>query len=256
MISIQGLTKRFGALTAVDNLSLEVPTGMIVGLLGPNGAGKTTTLKMVTGMLKPDSGTAIINGIDVVKYPVDAKRILGFVPDSAAVYESLTGLEFLLMIASLYGVGEDKAVPRIWQFLNLFDLDEDTLTKKLLGTYSKGTRRKIVIIAALLHNPQVVLLDEPLDGLDPNAAVGFKALLESLAREGKTIVYSSHILDVVERVCDRVAILIAGNLQVEGTPAELLAAYEMDTLESLFIRLTGQSEVEARAQVFARSMSS
>jgi ABC-2 type transport system ATP-binding protein len=160
------------------------------------------------------------------------------------------------MIASLYGIGEDKAVPRIWQFLNLFELEEDTLTKKLLGTYSKGTRRKIVIIAALLHNPAVVLLDEPLDGLDPNAAVGFKALLESLAREGKTIVYSSHILDVVERVCDRVAVMAAGKLQVEGTPSELLAAYEMDTLESLFTRLTGQKEIEVRAQVFARSMSS
>src|SRR3954470_12624371 len=218
MISIRGLTKRFGGLTAVDDLTLEVPTGMIVGLLGPNGAGKTTTLKMVTGMLKPDAGTAVICGVDVVKYPTDAKRLLGFVPDSAAVYESLTGLEFLLMIASLYGIGEDKAVPRIWQFLNLFDLEEDTLTKKLLGTYSKGTRRKIVIIAALLHNPQVVLLDEPLDGLDPNAAVGFKALLESLAREGKTIVYSSHILDVVERVCDRVAVMAAGKLQGGGPP--------------------------------------
>ncbi len=256
MISIQGLTKRFGALTAVDNLSLEVPAGMIVGLLGPNGAGKTTTLKMVTGMLKPDAGTAFINGVDVVKYPVDAKRLLGFVPDSAAVYESLTGLEFLLLIASLYGVHEDKAIPRIWQFLNLFEIEEDTLTKRLLGTYSKGMRRKIVIIAALLHNPDVVLLDEPLDGLDPNAAVSFKALLEGLAREGKTIVYSSHILDVVERVCDRVAIVVAGKIQVEGTPSELLAAYEMDTLESLFTRLTGQTEVEARAQVFARSMSS
>src|SRR6188768_1470486 len=127
MISIRGLTKRFGGVTAVDDLSLEVPTGMIVGLLGPNGAGKTTTLRMVTGMLKPDSGTAFINGVDVVKYPVDAKRLLGFVPDSGAVYEALTGLEFLLMIASLYGVSEEKAVPRIWQFLNLFEMDEDTL---------------------------------------------------------------------------------------------------------------------------------
>jgi ABC-2 type transport system ATP-binding protein len=256
MISIQGLTKRFGSLMAVDNLSLEVPAGMIVGLLGPNGAGKTTTLKMVTGMLKPDAGTAQICGVDIVKHPTEAKRLLGFVPDTAAVYESLTGLEFLLMIASLYGLKEDKAIPRIWQFLNLFEFDEDTLTKKLLGTYSKGMRRKIVIIAALLHNPRVVLLDEPLDGLDPNAAVGFKALLESLAQEGKTIVYSSHILDVVERVCDRVAIMVAGHLQVQGTPSELLATYEMDTLESLFTRLTGQTEVEARARVFARSMSS
>lgn len=254
MISIQGLTKRFGAQTAVNQLTMDVPPGMIVGLLGPNGAGKTTTLKMVTGMLKPDAGTALICGVDVVTHPTEAKRLLGFVPDSGAVYESLTGLEFLLMIGALYGISEEEARPRIRQFLDFFELDEATLTSKLLGAYSKGMRRKVVITAALLHNPRVVLLDEPLDGLDANAAVGFKALLETLAREGKTIVYSSHILDVVERVCDRVAIMAKGELLVEGTPADLIKSHQAETLESLFTQLTGLGGLEARAETFAKSL--
>lgn len=254
MISIQGLTKRFGAQTAVDHLMLDVQPGMIVGLLGPNGAGKTTTLKMITGMLAPDAGTALICGVNVVTQPLEAKRLMGFVPDSGAVYESLTGLEFLLMIGALYGIAEDEARPRIRQFLDFFELDELTLQSKLLGAYSKGMRRKVVITAALLHNPKVVLLDEPLDGLDANAAVGFKALLETLAREGKTIVYSSHVLDVVERVCDRVAIMAQGKLLVEGTPEDLQRQHGADTLEQLFTRLTGLSGLEARAQSFAKNL--
>ena len=254
MITIQGLTKHFGTQTAVNNLSLEVQPGMIVGLLGPNGAGKTTTLKMLTGMLKPDSGTALICGVDVVTHPMEAKRLLGFVPDSGAVYESLTGLEFLLMVAALYGISEDEARPRIRQFLDFFELDELTLSSKLLGAYSKGMRRKVVITAALLHNPKVVLLDEPLDGLDANAAVGFKALLETLAKEGKTIVYSSHVLDVVERVCDRVAIISKGMLIEDGTPKELISRHNVGTLEQLFTQLTGITGLEARAESFAKNV--
>jgi ABC-2 type transport system ATP-binding protein len=255
VISLQQLTKGFGGPTlAVDRLSLEVPAGQILGLLGPNGAGKTTTLKMVTGMLAPDFGTALICGVDIVRQPLEAKRLLGFVPDSAAVYEALSGLEFLLMVAALYGIGEQQARPRIRQFLDFFELDEKTLTGKLLGAYSKGMRRKIVITAALLHNPRVVLLDEPLDGLDANAAVGFKALLETLAREGKTIVYSSHVLDVVERVCHRVAIIDKGVLRVDGTPQELLRQHGAATLEELLTRLTGVTGVEARAAEFAKHL--
>lgn len=254
MISLQKLTKIFGSQIAVDQLSLEVPPGTILGLLGPNGAGKTTTLKMVTGMLLPDAGTATICGVDIVKQPLEAKRLFGFVPDSGAVYEALTGLEYLLMIAALYGIGEDQARPRIRQFLDFFELDEATLSGKQLGAYSKGMRRKIVITAALLHNPKVVLLDEPLDGLDANAAVGFKALLETLAREGKAIVYSSHVLDVVERVCHRVAIIDQGKLRVEGTPAALLREHGAATLEQLFTQLTGVSGHEARAAEFAKNL--
>lgn len=254
MISIQGLIKGFSGTLAVDKLSLEVPAGQILGLLGPNGAGKTTTLKMVTGMLAPDGGTALIAGVDIRMHPLEAKRLLGFVPDSAAVYEALTGLEYLLLVAALYGIGEDDAKPRIRKFLDFFDLDERTLRGKLLGAYSKGMRRKVVITAALLHNPKVVLLDEPLDGLDANAALGFKALLETLAREGKTIVYSSHVLDVVERVCHRIAVIDKGRLLVDGTPAELMQQHGVATLEQLFTKLTGIAGVQARAADFAKNL--
>ena len=253
-LALQELTKTFGSQVAVDRLSLEVPGGTILGLLGPNGAGKTTTLKMVTGMLRPDSGTARICGVDIVQQPLEAKRLLGFVPDSGAVYEALTGLEYLLMIAALYGIDEATAQPRIRQFLDFFELDERTLRNKPLGAYSKGMRRKIVITAALLHNPKVVLLDEPLDGLDANAAVGFKALLETLAREGKAIVYSSHVLDVVERVCHRVAVVAEGKLMVDGTPADLLRQHGAATLEHLFTKLTGVAGHEARAAEFAKNL--
>jgi len=254
MLSISGLTKRFGLQTAVDGLTLEVPAGQIVGLLGPNGAGKTTTLKMLTGLLKPDSGRALIAGLDIVEQPVEAKRIFGFVPDSGAVYESLTGLEYLLMVASLYGIAENEATGRIKRFIDFFELGMETLEAKLLGAYSKGMRRKVVITAALLHNPKVVFLDEPLEGLDANAAVGFKALLETLAREGKTIVYSSHILDVVERICHRVAIISQGRLMVDGAPDALLREHHASTLEQLFTRLTGSIDLEQRAEDFAKTL--
>jgi ABC-2 type transport system ATP-binding protein len=253
MIHLQHLTKRFGAQTAVDDLSFEVPAGQILGFLGPNGAGKSTTLKMLTGMLDPTSGTATICGFDLLRQPIEVKRHVGFVPESGAVFESLTGLEYLEMVAALYAIPQEAALARIRQFIAFFDLSFETLTDKLLGAYSKGMRRKVVITAALLHNPPVVFFDEPLDGLDANAAVGFKALIQTLAHEGKTIVYSSHILDVVERVCDRVIIIDKGKMQVDGRPAELLEAHGADTLERLFTQLTGGTELERRAADFAKT---
>lgn len=253
MILLHQLTKHFGAQIAVDALSFEIPAGQIVGFLGPNGAGKSTTLKMLTGMLEPTSGTANICGFDLGRDPLEVKRRVGFVPESGAVFESLTGLEFLQMVAALYAIPEDAALARIRQFIAFFDLSFETLTDKLLGAYSKGMRRKVVITAALLHNPPVVFFDEPLDGLDANAAVGFKALIQTLAREGKTIVYSSHILDVVERVCDRVIIIDKGKLLLDGRPDELVAAHGAGTLERLFTQLTGGAELERRAEDFAKT---
>jgi len=253
MILLQHLTKRFGAQTAVDALSFEVPAGQILGFLGPNGAGKSTTLKMLTGMLEPTSGTATICGFDLLREPLEVKRRVGLVPESGAVFESLTGLEYLEMVAALYGIPQEAARARIRQFIAFFDLSFETLTDKLLGAYSKGMRRKVVITAALLHNPPVVFFDEPLDGLDANAAVGFKALIQTLDREGKTIVYSSHILDVVERVCDRVIIIDKGRMLVDGRPEDLVAAHGTDTLERLFTQLTGGTELERRAADFAKT---
>ncbi|HUR47881.1 MAG TPA: ABC transporter ATP-binding protein [Candidatus Saccharimonadales bacterium] len=253
MISLELLTKRFGAQTAVDALSFSIPAGQIVGFLGPNGAGKSTTLKMLTGMLEPTSGTATICGFNLGSEPLEVKRRVGFVPESGAVFESLTGLEYLQMVAALYAIPEEAARERIRQFIAFFDLSFETLTDKLLGAYSKGMRRKVVITSALLHNPPVVFFDEPLDGLDANAAVGFKALIQTLAREGKTIVYSSHILDVVERVCDRVLIIDKGRMILDGKPEELVASHNSGTLEKLFTQLTGGAELERRAEDFART---
>jgi ABC-2 type transport system ATP-binding protein len=247
------LTKCFGAQRAVQELSFSIPAGQIVGFLGPNGAGKSTTLKMLTGMLAPTSGSASICGLDLVKDTLEVKRQVGFVPESGAVFESLTGLEYLEMIAALYDIPAQAARERIQQFTAFFDLSFATLTDKLLGAYSKGMRRKVVITAALLHNPPVVFFDEPLDGLDANAAVGFKALIQTLAREGKAIVYSSHILDVVERVCDRVLIIDKGKLLLDGAPDELVAQHGSGTLERLFTQLTGGEELERRAADFAKT---
>ncbi|HUB25365.1 MAG TPA: ABC transporter ATP-binding protein [Tepidisphaeraceae bacterium] len=253
MVVLDHLSKCFGAQTAVDSISFSVPAGQIVGFLGPNGAGKSTTLKMLTGMLEPTSGTASVCGFDLLKQPLEVKRSVGFVPESGAVFESLTGLEYLEMVAALYGIGRDAARQRIQQFITFFDLSFETLTEKLLGAYSKGMRRKVVITSALLHNPPVVFFDEPLDGLDANAAVGFKTLIQTLAQEGKTIVYSSHILDVVERVCHRVIIIDKGRVLVDGKPDELVAAHNSGTLEKLFTQLTGGAALEQRAQDFART---
>jgi ABC-2 type transport system ATP-binding protein len=256
MISLQRLTKRFGTQTAVDALSFDIPAGQIVGFLGPNGAGKSTTLKMLTGMIEPSEGMATVCGFDLQRQTLEVKRRVGFVPESGAVFESLTGLEYLEMISALYAIPLDAARARIQQFIAFFDLSFETLTDKLLGAYSKGMRRKVVITAALLHNPPVVFFDEPLDGLDANAAVGFKALIQTLAREGKTIVYSSHILDVVERVCDRVIIIDKGRLLLDGRPDQLVAAHGAATLERLFTQLTGGAELERRAEDFARTFRS
>jgi ABC-2 type transport system ATP-binding protein len=252
-IVAENLTKRFGTQLAVDGLSFAIPPGQIVGFLGPNGAGKSTTLKMLSGMLAPTSGAARLCGFDIAAQPLEVKSRIGFVPESAAVFESLTGLEYLEMVAALYRIPAAEARERIGQFLAFFDLAFITLTEKLLGAYSKGMRRKVAITAALLHNPPVVFFDEPLDGLDANAAAGFKALLQTLAREGKTILYSSHILDVVERVCHRVIIIDKGRLLRDGTPEALVAENNDGTLERLFIRLTGGGQLEERAQSFAKT---
>lgn len=253
MIKLDKLTKFFGKQLAVDSLSFEIPAGQIVGFLGPNGAGKSTTLRMLTGMIRPSSGQATIAGHDLQAETIQVKQKVGFVPESGAVFESLSGLEYLEMVAALYGIPQSAARVRIRQFITFFDLSFETLTDKLLGAYSKGMRRKVVITAALLHNPEIVFFDEPLDGLDANAAVGFKALIQTLAREGKTIVYSSHILDVVEKVCHRVVIIDKGRLLLDGKPEELVAAHGAVSLEKLFTSLTGGAELERRAEDFART---
>ena len=255
MIRLHQLSKSYGTQQAVRAIDLEIPAGQLVGLLGPNGAGKSTTIKMLTGMLAPTSGTAEIEGLDINRDPLEVKRIVGYVPESGAVFDALTALEYLRFVASLYHIPEDEAELRIARFATFFDLDGDTLTGKPLSAYSKGMRQKVVITSALLHNPRVVFFDEPLNGLDANAALSFKTLITSLARDGKTIVYCSHILDVVERVCERVVIIHEGRIVADGTAAELRERSGAATLEGAFNKLTATENLLARAEEFARVLS-
>jgi ABC-2 type transport system ATP-binding protein len=256
MITLRRLTKEFGPQIAVDQINLEIPDGQLVGLLGPNGAGKTTTIKMLTGMLLPTSGTAEINGFDVVNDPLDVKRIIGYVPETGAVFESLTAWEYLQLVAALYHIPEAEAAERIEQFGQFFDLTTATLQDKQLSAYSKGMRQKVVITSALLHNPKIVFLDEPLNGLDANAALSLKTLIASLAHEGKTIIYCSHILDVVERICERVIIIHQGSIVADGAVPQLLEQTGQKSLEHVFNKLTATQNLLARAEEFARVLAS
>ena len=256
MINLHNLTKEFGTQVAVKDINLDIPSGQLVGLLGPNGAGKSTTIKMLTGMLLPTSGTAEVGGFDVVQDPLNVKRITGYVPETGAVFEALTGWEYLHLVAALYHIAEDEASERIERFGQFFDLTTDTLQDKQLSAYSKGMRQKVVITAALLHNPKVVFLDEPLNGLDANAALSLKTLITSLAHEGKTIVYCSHILDVVERICERVIIIHEGSIVADGTVPQLLEQTGQKSLEQVFNKLTATENLLARAEEFARALRS
>lgn len=239
-LSARGLSKRFGAQAAVEALSFEVPPGQIVGLLGPNGAGKSTLLKMLTGILPPSAGAVHICGFDLAMHAVEAKRRMGFAPESAAIFESLTALEYLRLIGALYGISRAALPQRLEASSHWLDLGSAISSDKLLGAYSKGMRRKLVITAALLHGPPVLLFDEPLDGLDPDASLGFTELMLKLAGEGTTILFSTHLLDVVERLCDRVIIIDGGRMLLDGAPAELVAAAGAGTLPRLFSRVTGE----------------
>ena len=254
MIKLRNLTKEFGPQVAVRKLDLDIPAGQLVGLLGPNGAGKSTTIKILTGMLLPTSGTAEVGGFDVVQDPLNVKRIIGYVPETGAVFEALTGWEYLQLVAALYRIPEADAARRIERFAEFFDLTSTTLQDKQLSAYSKGMRQKVVITAALLHNPEVVFLDEPLNGLDANAALSLKTLITSLARDGKTIVYCSHILDVVERICERVVIIHEGSIVADGTVDQLLEQTGEKSLEHVFNKLTATENLLARAEEFARAL--
>ena len=254
-IAIDRLSKSYGRIHALSGVSFKIQPGEVIGLLGPNGAGKTTLMKILTGYLEPDSGDVRVHGIDVVADPIAVKRISGYVPESGAVFETLTGREYLDLVAELYGLSPRDVAERARHLTELFQLDEKLLAGEQLAAYSKGTRQKVVIVSALLHRPRVVLFDEPLNGLDANAALAFKTLVTSLAREGTTILYCSHILDVVERVCERVVVLHAGRIVADGSAAALQAETGETTLEGAFTRLTATDDLAARAQALARVLS-
>jgi ABC-2 type transport system ATP-binding protein len=247
MIEIIGVSKSYGGGTkkAVDNLSLTVRPGEIFGFLGPNGAGKTTTIKMMVGLLRPDSGTIRLNGCDAVSQPIEAKRQIAYVPDTPEVYDRLTGLEYLNFVGDVYGVGPADRRARIERLASIFELT-GALSDRI-SAYSHGMRQKLVLMSALLHSPPVWILDEPMVGLDPRSAHQLKELMAEHTRLGNTLFFSTHVLEVAERLCDRVAIIKKGQIVACGTLEELRKGQTGESLEEIFLELTGAFTEEPTA---------
>ncbi len=238
MIELRNLTKFYGDTKAVDGVSLAVKAGEIFGFIGPNGAGKTTTIRMMGGVLAPTSGDILIGGIDMAKDPQAAKQMIGFIPDRPFLYEKLTGTEFLRFSADLYGVGEEAFLERSQRLLRQFSLDE--WGNELVEAYSHGMKQRLIIVAALLHEPRVIIVDEPMVGLDPAGIKMVKDILRRLALGGTTIFMSTHTLAVAEDLCDRIGVISRGSVIATGTMGELKAVAETreGDLEAVFLRLT------------------
>lgn len=241
MIEATALCKRYGALEAVGNLNLKVEAGEVFGFLGPNGAGKTTTIKMLAGLLTPTSGTSVLCGVNVQKDPVGAKKHLGYVPDTPDVYPKLTARELLRFVGELRGLDPEDTEKRIEEILHEFELS--SRMDELISGYSHGMKQKVCIAAALLGKPKVLFLDEPTVGLDPRSARFVKDVLRKMADDGGTVFLSTHILEIAERMCDRVGIIQKGKLIAVGTVEELRRKTgEESSLEDLFLKLTGSSQ--------------
>jgi ABC-2 type transport system ATP-binding protein len=241
VIRLEHLTKLYGSFRAVDDIALHVPKGALYGFLGPNGAGKTTTLRMIAGILRPTAGRIVIGGHDIAIEPIAAKRRLGFIPDRPFVYDKLTGAEFLRFVAGLYGQDGQLIERRIDELLDIFELS--SWKNELVESYSHGMRQKLIISSALIHRPEVIVVDEPMVGLDPRGARLLKDLFREFCARGGTILMSTHTLEIAEALCDRIAIIQGGKIVAAGTMAELRAQHAADVgLEDLFLRLTGGAE--------------
>jgi len=252
MIRTEALAKSYGDVQALADLDLVVSPGEILGFLGPNGAGKSTTVKILTGLIRPTSGRAWVAGFDVVDTPVEVKKRIGYVPETPALYESLTAEEYLEFVACLHHLDAGTAATRRAELLDLFSLTEEAGGR--LATFSKGMRQKVVLSAALIHNPEVLILDEPLDGLDANTALIVKELLKKMAGQGKTILFSSHILEVVERMCTRIVIIQNGRQVAAGTSSEIVHLTQTRSLEEAFSKLTGVRDVGQVTAEFLASL--
>ena len=242
MIQLEHLSKRFGAFTAVHDLNLNIAEGEIFGFLGPNGAGKTTTIRMMMSLLRPTTGRVILGGHDLAVDPLSAKAISAFVPDRPYIYEKLTGREFLSFVGGLYQVPSDQCQERIEESLSFFSLVD--WGDELVESYSHGMKQRLVVASALLHDPKIIVVDEPMVGMDPIGARLFKALLRSLTLKGKTIFMSTHSLEVAEELCDRIGIILGGKLIALGTLDELQRQAGSEArLEDIFLKLTAAPDM-------------
>jgi ABC-2 type transport system ATP-binding protein len=244
-VELRSIVKRYGEILAVDNVDLSIKSAEVFGLLGPNGSGKSTTLKMLLGLVQPDSGSVNVLGIDVQKDPVAVKRLVGYVPESPRLYEFLTGIEYLDFIGDVYGMqtGEKKA--RINEYLKALELEGRE--GDMISSYSEGMKQKIALISAFLHRPKLLILDEPLSGLDPRSARIVKDFLHELKGQGVTTIMSTHVLEIAQALCDRIAIMYHGRLLALGSMDELrrMAKLPDSGLEDIFLKLTGTGDIRA-----------
>jgi ABC-2 type transport system ATP-binding protein len=254
VIIVKELAKTYGDKLAVRNLTFSVHAGEIVGFLGPNGAGKSTTVKVLTGLIRPTSGSASVAGKDILTEPLEVKKRIGYVPETGALFETLSAWEYLQFVAELHHLDRAAADIKMEELLTLFGLFQEK--DQRMREYSKGMKQKILICSAVLHNPEVLFLDEPLDGLDANAAFVFKEVLRGLAAQGKAILFCSHILDVVERLCPRIIIIDKGVMITQGTPAAIAQSTGTTSLEEAFCQLTGVRDVRDSASEFLQALGS
>lgn len=236
MIEINNVSKTYsGKVKAVDSLSLTVNEGEIIGFIGPNGAGKTTTIKMMTGILSPDEGEIFLNGIDIQKEPLKAKQQFGYVADSPDLFLRLKGIEYINFMADIYGVDSQTRRERIEKYAMMFEMSS-ALNDKILS-YSHGMRQKIILMGALVHEPSIWILDEPLTGLDPQSAYALKETMREHVAKGNTVFFSTHVLEVAEKLCTRIIIIDHGKIQYNGTLESLKASYPNESLEAIFLKV-------------------
>ncbi len=248
IIQIKNLTKSYGENLVLKGIYLEVQSGQIIGYIGPNGAGKSTTIKILTGLLTEYGGSVKVNGLEVRQHPLEIKAMIGYVPENAVMYDTLSPLEYFRFLGSLYGVDRKATEQKGSELLRIFSLYENRNNR--MTSFSKGMKQKVLLISGMIHNPEIIFFDEPLSGLDANSVILLKEILQRLSQAGKTLFYSSHIMEVVEKICDRIVLLKEGAVIAHGTFQELQNQQHSGSLEQLFNQLTGNNEHLALAEEF------
>jgi ABC-2 type transport system ATP-binding protein len=252
VLEVTNLCKRYRGIPSIEDINFRVQPGEIVGYLGPNGSGKSTTVKIITGLLQPNEGSVLFEGKDIRKDMVGFRSTLGYVPEEAHVYTYLSGLEYLQLVGRLRGLGESNIERKATQMLKLLGLESWRYSP--ISFYSKGMKQRVLIAAALMHNPKLLVFDEPLSGLDVVSARLFKDLLQELAAQGKAILYISHVLEVVEQVCDRVIVIAKGKILADAAPAELAKVMQLANLQDVFAQLVQQEDTRVLAQQLVEVM--
>ncbi len=237
VIQLSDVKKLYAYNYVLKGITLNITAGQIVGYIGPNGAGKSTTIKILTGIINDFEGEAIVLGMDLRKDPVEIKQKIGYIPEQAALYEVLTAIEYLQFVGKLYQLEDGVIERKSWELLRLFELEDKANAR--MNSYSKGMKQKVLLISGLIHNPEIIFLDEPLSGLDANAVILVKEILSQLKQSGKTIFYSSHIMDVVEKISDRIIIINKGEIIADGDFETLKLNAQQGSLENIFTSLTG-----------------